>query len=59
VVANRHVNQVMASMAQAQVHATGGIDALLHVQSSPFEPWLGASSAERTDPAERAQETQE
>jgi SAM-dependent methyltransferase len=59
VVANRHVNQVMGSMAQAQVQATGRIDALLHVQSSPFEPWLGTGGAERIYPAERAQETQE
>jgi SAM-dependent methyltransferase len=55
VVANRHVNRSIGAMARPP----GLGEALLHVQSSPFEPWLGASTAGRVDTAERAQETQE
>lgn len=49
VVANRHVNQVIDTMAMP----LGPAQAFSHVQSSPFEPWPMAGAPDR------AQETQE
>jgi len=59
VVANRHLSRHVHPAMEAVAAPLSLNDALLHVQSSPFEPWPGASAADRAEPSSRAQETQE
>jgi len=59
VVANRHLSLHVHQAMEAMAVPSCLNDALQHVQSSPFEPWPGASAADRAEPASRAQETQE
>jgi SAM-dependent methyltransferase len=59
VVANRHLSRHVHPAMESVAAPLCLNDALLHVQSSPFEPWPGASAADRAEPASRAQETQE